>query len=144
VSTLDRSIDAGENVAHPRLGRVFVSSTGVFIVSKVISANYRDRDSKYRWLVRDEEHAPENAVACKGVKASGNIVFKRSDAYEAGWGCSRVAVCDGEVEMIGVEPSPSAPLYFDGFDFRRKIDDEAVVELKGLELTADGGMFATA
>lgn len=50
---------------------------------KIISANYRNRDSEKKWLVRDESQTPEEAVEASTVQAKG-VRFCRSGAAEQG------------------------------------------------------------
>lgn len=58
----------------------------------VVSANYLDRSSPNRWLVRRVGEPVEKAVAVRSVKAKG-VEFTGS-SIEEGFGCSIVAECD--------------------------------------------------
>ncbi len=116
---------------------------------KIISRNYRDRSSEYKWLVRDAEQTPEEAVACKRVVAT-DIQFQLSTAYEDGFGCSIVARAE-DAELFDIEPpappkpTPPAgmvPLIFTGIEFVAAGEADAVKRLAALQLEADGSMFA--
>ncbi len=71
----------------------------------IVSANYRDRDSEFPWLVRQADESPSQALAFKAVDATG-IEFKPSEAHERGFGCSMVAECDS---AIGYGPLTASP-----------------------------------
>lgn len=59
----------------------------------VVSANYRDRASEYKWLVRRIDEPIEKAVACQVVYCSG-VIFGDSNKAEKGFDCNRVAFCE--------------------------------------------------
>lgn len=59
----------------------------------VVSANYRNRNSNYKWLVRRIDEPIEKAVACEDVHCIG-VKFTGSNAEEKGFGCGVVAVCE--------------------------------------------------
>ena len=117
----------------------------------VVTANYRNRKSEYKWLVRRYDESIDKAVACKRVKCS-NVVFQASNKDEEGWGCHVVAVC----ESVSVE-YPQTPtdlpedfiqlshleyevLAFDGGSICRTVPLQSADHL---ELTADAGwMYA--
>jgi hypothetical protein len=80
----------------------------------VVSANYRDRSSSYRWLVRRYDEPIEKAVACKRVVAKG-VRFQASNQGESGFGCTTVAVCDS-AELFDQE-TLAKRLRFDGVSF---------------------------
>lgn len=117
-------------------------------MAKIISANYRDRSRKYKWLVRDENQEPEQAIACLGVKAQG-VTFTTS-RKEQGFGCSYVAKAEA-AELIGIEGQVSdsdtiqknaVRLNFStisGFSH----DGKQVKKVSSLDLTDQGEMLAT-
>jgi hypothetical protein len=106
---------------------------------KIVSANYRNRNSAYRWLIRDENEPIESARAFKAVQAKG-VRFGASRAEE-GFGCSIVAFCD---EAIGREPEVRVtPLRFDGQSFRAVEGSRLVEACETLDLAPDGKMVAT-
>ena len=106
---------------------------------KIVSANYRNRNSAYRWLIRDENEPVENARAFKSVRATG-VHFGASRAEE-GFGCSVVAFCE---EAVGREPeAQEIPLRFDGHDFRTVHGNRYVEACDTLDLGSDGKMVAT-
>lgn len=69
-----------------------------------ISANYLDRSSPFRWLVRREDQTPQEAIACKRVVAV-NVSFKSASHVESALGCSEVAVTETEPTMEGIKPA---------------------------------------
>jgi len=68
--------------------RKYRKKVGMYIVS----ANYRDRKSRARWLVRKETEKPEEAQEFRTVYATG-VTF-RPNEEEARFGCALVAVCE--------------------------------------------------
>ena len=104
---------------------------------KVISANYRDRTSPYKWLVRDQDQDPKQAVAFKTVKAKG-VTFEGSNSYESGFGCQMVAVAES-VEVGGAENAP-VRIKFNGSGF--VYEGDYLEKVKELELSEDGSMVA--
>lgn len=78
----------------------------------IISANYRDRSSAYKWLVRRSDQSPQEAKAFKSVRAKG-VIFCPSTAYESGFGCSVVAFAD---EVVTEGPEHTITLKFTGPD----------------------------
>lgn len=109
---------------------------------KIVSANYRDRKSPYRWLIRQEDQPVESARAFKSVKARGVKIIS-SNAIEEGFGCRIVAKCQA---ADGFDPEPDAPvvktLRFDHDAFK---DDRGrrVDEMLELDLGEDGSIKAT-
>jgi hypothetical protein len=81
-----------------------------FMRSWIISANYRDRSSPYKWLVRRSDQQPQEAVAYKTVRAKG-VIFCPSTAYESGFGCSVVAFAH---EVVTEGPEHTIKLKFTG------------------------------
>jgi hypothetical protein len=77
----------------------------------VISANYRDKDSPFKWLVREEGVAPENAVPHKIVRAKG-VIFCPSSTYETGFGCSVVAFAEELMDEASAVPDEAVQLTF--------------------------------
>ncbi len=72
-------------------------------VRKVITRNYRDPKSPFRWLVRSEDEAASQASAYKAVIAH-DIEFGPAPKIERALGCTTVAFC------TSAEPAlPSAP-----------------------------------
>lgn len=106
---------------------------------KIVSANYNNRDSDYKWLVRDENEPAQKAVACKAVNATG-VSFITSPDYEQGFGCSMVARCE-TAEMIDPEPR-GEPLKFNGLDFNDEYG-RRVTECETLTLLPTGKMNFT-
>lgn len=108
----------------------------------VISANYRDRSSKYRWLIRELGQDPSAALACKSVKAKG-VRFADSDKIEEGFGCKIVAIAE-EAEGYDFEPLEPVgmPLRFDGAYFRDP-EDKKVESCENLDLSESGAILAS-
>lgn len=71
---------------------------------QIITANYLDRNSEYKWLVRKEHEPIEKAVACKRVVAD-NVLFEVSSIVEKGFG-RRTMIKALNVEMFDVRPKP--------------------------------------
>lgn len=106
---------------------------------KVVSANYRNRNSAYPWLVRDEHEPISAARAFKKVVASG-VIFKSSNKDEEGFGCRVVAYCE---HAVGEEREASEfKLRFNGADFVDEKGNE-VPSCKSLILGSDRSMVAT-
>ena len=108
-------------------------------MSYIVSANYRDRQSPFKWLVRDAKDYPKKAVAYKSVRATG-VTFGPSDKYESGFGCSTVATAE-TVETSGPEKKETR-LTFEGRNFYTEGGKE-VKAVDVLDLREDGKMFAT-
>jgi|GEM_PF-1287252 len=107
---------------------------------RIVSANFNNRRSPQRWLIRDHNQSPEQAVAVVGVIAY-NIAFCPSTTYEAGFGCSTVAFCERAEGMDNpVVPAGAVRLKFRGFSFYGP-DDEEVPACKTLVLMPDGAMY---
>lgn len=112
----------------------------------VVSANYRDRFSPQRWLIRQEDQSPAEAVpftsaACRGV------TFSRSELKEElGFDCRMVAVAEEAVGMNEGDPeSLSTVLQFDGwYDFFDVATRDRVTqrELNQLNLHSNGQITA--
>lgn len=79
----------------------------------VISANYRDRSSPNKWLVRLANEHPSKAVERSTVHAKG-VTFGVSSDYEDGFGCSAVAYAE-ELMDEAVVPEGTINLRFDTF-----------------------------
>ncbi len=112
------------------------------MAKQIVSANYLDRESSKKWLIRSEEQGIEGAQAFESVEATG-VVFTASSADEEGFGCSMVAVCDtavGSSQPSKREPKYGKRLRFDGFDFVDKKGD-VVERCNCLVLNADGSML---
>jgi hypothetical protein len=106
---------------------------------KIVSANYHDRNSDHRWLIRDADQDPEQAVAVKSVIAT-DVAFCQSTSYEAGFGCSIVAQCQTAEEAENPEQIGER-LRFD-FDAFYTKDRVRVPTCHQLLLKEDGSMWA--
>ncbi len=111
-------------------------------MNKIISANYRDRRSSVKWLVRDESQDPTKAEQCKAIIAK-NVKFESSNSYENGFGCSMIANAQSaETSEDGlIIPENSIILTFDGMNFV-DADEKAIRQVKELYLFEDGRMLA--
>lgn len=113
-------------------------------MTMIVSANYRNRQSEFRWLVRDAKQDPSEAVAYRTVTATG-VAFCPSTAFETGFGCSTVAFCKSAIGSN--DPSNHDPkvqkvrLRFNGAYF---VDPQGhdVSVCESLHLGADGSMHA--
>ena len=106
----------------------------------IVSANYRDRLSAYKWLVRDSKEPAGKAKAYKSVIASG-VTFGESGEYEAGFGRSQVAKAESVI-LSGPEGSEAVRIKFNGFYFFLPDGEsgDRVVALEQMVLKADGSM----
>ncbi len=107
----------------------------------IVSANYRDRSSPLKWLVRPAISSPAAAVACKSIEATGvKFVETPFGSGEMGFGCRIVAECECVIADLGTieELKPLS------FDWNRFVDLEGkeVAGCDRLILTGSGGMFA--
>jgi len=118
-------------------GRSNRSAAAVFFI---VAANYLDRKSPYKWLVRREDESPDKARACRSVVCN-NVTFQRSSQYEEGFGCSRVARCETAVGTDFEWPLV-VKLTFDGSYSFLDPNGNNVETCKGLTLDADGGITA--
>lgn len=114
-------------------------------VMKIVSANYRNRDSDMRWLVRDEGAPLDSAVESKSLKAK-EVVFYQSSPEERGFGCSIVARCNS-VEILGdtmqKKGRGQVTLRFDGNHFCAVETAKKVGKCTTLNLNPDGSIYAT-
>ncbi|HEY2252488.1 MAG TPA: hypothetical protein VGH74_15550 [Planctomycetaceae bacterium] len=108
----------------------------------IVSSNYRDRSSPYRWLVRRASESPTAARAFKSVKAT-DVVFQRSSSYEQGFGCEIIATAE-HVDCEG--PEEAAAVVSLRFELDRFLDSQGrIVEAAAeLHLHEDGEMTAVA
>lgn len=105
----------------------------------VISANYRDRNSVNKWLVRRSSQHPDEAVERSTVHAKG-VIFCPSTEFETGFGCTVVAYAE-EVMDEGSAPENAIDLRFTGMlDGNNFVDASGKVheQLAELHLGADG------
>lgn len=115
-------------------------------MKKVISANYRDRSSPFKWLVRDYDQHPDSAIECKRVFAD-EVRFETSNEIEQGFGCAIVAISEQIVvegikgqELMGTPPAESS-IYFDGHWFCPIATHQVTHEVGRLELYENGKML---
>jgi len=130
-----------------------MSSSDVAVTPKptkyIVSANYRDRTSKFRWLVRKDSDPVEAAIPCVRVVASG-VVFRPSNRIEEGFGCKMVAHCDsvstvpetaphlGNTEAVWSYTATRLSFNEDTFTVPHK-----VTRVEAVELCRDGSMFVS-
>jgi len=72
----------------------------------IVSGNYRDRNSPYRWIVRKASDSLDKGVAVRRVICQNKVVFRDSDG-ESGFGCNIVAVTTGVI-VEGVLPEENS------------------------------------
>ena len=112
----------------------------------IVSENYRNRSSEYRWLVRNMSQKPDQALAFKSVSAT-CVAFSRSSDDESGLGCNMIACCETAVGSNESEPHttkggrpPGVRLRF--VENRFVDENNSVVETcSALYLCADGSMY---
>lgn len=120
----------------------------------VVSANYRDRHSPYRWLIRQAGDPLEKARACRRVELRSEVGLVQSSDGEEGFGCRRVALCE---DVVGYEFEDEAkaltvadesdgyvPVEWDGLNFVAKFGDSEkyIGSAKMMRLEANGKIFA--
>lgn len=111
-------------------------------MSYTISANYRNRKSEYKWLVRKTDEPVEKAIAVKTVTAK-KVRFSDSNRIEEGFGCKVVAITESAVWTDAEKPAPvPAQIYFDYTRFVNPLTGNMVRETEELRLAADGSMMA--
>lgn len=111
----------------------------------IVSRNYLDRASDYKWLIRREDQPVSQARACKRVVCE-KIEFKMSSEDEAGFGCNVVARCENAIG-IGFEGDTDLKelvLEYDQFKyFDDEEDDWTYTKYVGcLELTPEKDILA--
>jgi hypothetical protein len=106
----------------------------------IVSANYLDRDSNQRWLIRNEDEPVETAKVFRSIVAK-NVEFTGS-SIEIGFGCSKVALCESAEGSEDLAPvaDEAVQLWFDGWNFFNQ--GSRVEKCKTLTLQTDGSMYA--
>lgn len=116
------------------------------MTNQIVSANYLDRHSNFKWLLRGQNEIPQYAHPFKTVKATG-VKFKRSTHWEEGFGCTRVAFCESAEgsndPMDKSKTSKLIKLHFDGdYSFINESTNEPVDEAQVLYLDENGNIWA--
>lgn len=113
--------------------------------AKIVSANYLDRNSELKWLVRDKKESADSAKPVRTVIAK-NVNFIDSNDFERGFGCGRVALCKSTVKSDTDNfevPDTAIQIFFAGYRFvDNKYAGNVVEKCKTLYLRSDGKMFA--
>lgn len=113
--------------------------------NQVVTANYTDRKSDLKWLIRGEDQHVDRAVPFASVMAT-EVEFKPSNEAEIGFGCTMVAVCktaQGYNEPLqNFDPSKLTRLRFNWNSFENASTGEDVPKVAVLYLNADGHMWA--
>lgn len=134
MNTTQQPFAEGSQEAANRKAIKLVKRGGTFIVS----ANYRDRKSAYKWLIRRIDQPLSLAIAYKKVAAKG--VRFESSGKEEGFGCSVVACCDA---AIGEDREPvEIMLRFNGSSFVNRETNNIVTSVAELILYETGDMRA--
>lgn len=107
---------------------------------KIVSRNYRDRDSDDLWLLRDADTSPDAAQPVSSIVAT-SVAFCASSRIEVGFGCRVIALC-GTVEPGHPPSEEGVQLHFNGAFFEDP-DGRRVIKCDKLILNADGSMYAT-
>lgn len=113
---------------------------------KVVSANYKDRKSPFKWLVRNEADSIANTQDFKLVIAR-NVQFMKSGQQERGFGCTMIALCatiEGYNEFYPeFDTSTFTKLEFDGrnFYFTKNRTLNAITKVAALYLDQFGSMW---
>lgn len=113
--------------------------------NKVVTANYRDRKSNLKWLIREEDQHVDRAVPFTSVIAKG-VKFEPSNQNEFGFGCTVVAICqtaEGHYKPLqDFDISKLTRLRFNWNSFENAETGEDISEVAVLYLDADGHMWA--
>ncbi len=119
----------------------------MYTTDSVVSANYKDRESEFKWLIRAEHQHSEKAKEFQFVKAIG-VEFKDSNAYEIGFGCTKVAFCKiaegSNSPFEGIDQTKLTMLSFEpfwGYFYVTGSVQKRVKELNELYLDKDGKMW---
>lgn len=106
-------------------------------MSYIISANYRDRSSPDKWLVRKQDEPVEKAKAYKKVLAQ-DVKFETSSAIEQGFGCQIVAIASSvKLQRVPAKVDKSRRLKFSGMFFYDSQSSTRLHEVSTLLLTSD-------
>lgn len=111
----------------------------------IVSRNYLDRASEYKWLIRREDQPISQARACRRVVCE-KIEFKMSSEDETGFGCNVVARCENAIGIGFEGDSDVKGLVFD-YDrflyFDEEEDGWTCADYVGcLELTPENNVLA--
>lgn len=109
----------------------------------IVTANYKDRSSAFRWLIRGENESLEKTIEFKFVEAVG-IKFDRSSEGETGFGCTMVAKCmtaTGHNEPQQFDKAGLVRLHFGWNSFSIGDTQTKVWELDSLYLDEEGHMW---
>lgn len=113
----------------------------------IVTANYRDRKSPTRWIMREESQDPATIEPAKALVATNvNFDFAKSGTHEARVGCITVATCekaevvDGEFDFAG-QQDKLVPLTY-GWGAFCDPQNKTVNSCEKLFLAADGKMLA--
>ncbi len=111
----------------------------------IVSANYRDRKSDLKWLIREEGQHPDQAKEVSSITATG-VKFEHSSHQERGFGCTVVAVCETAVLTPASTMDVSGQrIHFNGWDgFYEKETEARVYGCGRLTLNSDGSMYKDA
>ena len=105
----------------------------------IVSANYQDRESAYRWLIRKEGQPINQARACMSVSMQ-DVKFVDSSIEEAGFGCQMVASCGYAIGEAFEDEELEGNVRFVGAGFINVRKNKYIDELVSLELKANGTM----
>ena len=79
----------------------------------IVSGNYLERDSRFRWLIRKSEELSDHAVACRAIALT-NVSMRPSNEIEYGFGCQVVAAAELATPAIATlsRPNDATRLFF--------------------------------
>ena len=108
----------------------------------VISANYRNRQSQFKYLVRKAHEPIEKARPAISVEVHGAARVCPSNPGERGFGCHKIVEADeANCDIIWAPPRYNR-VQFDGLGFTPDDGDTYIDEFNHLLLEADGSMFS--
>ena len=117
--------------------------------NQVVSANYKNRKSPYKWLMRDQDQGISQAQEFKAIKAT-NVIFKPSNKSEEGFGCTAVAFC-ATAEGFDIAPEFNKEEFKElqfkeigvfSWGFFEKGTQTKIEKIELLYLTENGSMYA--
>jgi len=106
----------------------------------IISANYNDRSSPQKWLVRDENGGREDTVPSKQLVGY-EVTFERSSKWEEALGCTRVARAQSWGVSGTADRGWAREMYFSCSNFYDSKTHLPVARCSVLLLEPDGKMY---
>lgn len=113
-------------------------------MGKIVSANYLDRNSEYKWMVRDEDDS--NKLEFLKELNVCDVEFQPAGKVEVAHGCGTIAYTTYKMKStaskIVTNITNLLRLRFQNNEFVREDNGQVVRECKLLSLRSDGSMYA--